>query len=259
MSCDLPLSVFHETLSVYICNIAEETDGAKFEYDIFWDAFQNYGNRTYYPFGFDGSNPNIGLGMLWNNKTFRPKYDMRPEDSQYMFRSLQVSGDFVELLDDIGVVFDTSNSRNMSQMFLNANALTRLGVIDFTSSGRGNQMQAFAGCSCLKKIDKLVAADTGEIQSFYLTFQQCTALENITVDGILNPNGTLTFQWSPLTVDSMKSIISHLKNCKGTSEEYTNKVTFTEDCWKKLNAEGNTSPNGNTWREYVEYDLCWTT
>ena len=51
--------------------------GKKAEYDRFWDAFQDYGNRTVYTnaFCYDG----------WNDEIYNPKYTIRPTSCNTMF------------------------------------------------------------------------------------------------------------------------------------------------------------------------------
>lgn len=86
------------------------------------------------------------------------------------------------------------------------------------------------------------------------TFLNCNALKNITFDGVIGRN--ISFASSPLTVESMKNIILHLANYAGTSSEHIYTLTFKASVFQALGAEGATSPNGNTWAEYID-DLKW--
>ena len=56
--------------------------GKKTQYDEFWDAFQDYGNKTNYANAFGG---------YWNEKTLRPKYDIVPTN-MYMFTHMDARG-----------------------------------------------------------------------------------------------------------------------------------------------------------------------
>ena len=56
-------------------NDAGIADGKQAEYDRFWDAFQNYGNRKYYDFGF------YYQSGIWDDESYRPKYDIICEGS----------------------------------------------------------------------------------------------------------------------------------------------------------------------------------
>jgi len=85
------------------------------------------------------------------------------------------------------------------------------------------------------------------------TFLNCSSLKNITFEGVIGRGFDVSY--SPLSVDSMKSIISHLKNYAGTANEYKYTVKFKGDCWTALEAES-TAPDGGTWKNYVE-TLGW--
>ncbi len=223
--------------------------GEKAAYDLYWDAIQNNGKREMYR--------NFFIDESWNNNTFKPKYDLRVSNAEGMFHNSKISGDFVELLENLGIVLDTSNCGQMTQMFGNCSEITRLGVLDFSKTGRYYSQQTFMFCTKLKTIDKIIFSSTEPKQSFYLAFQNCTALENITVEGVITPDD-LTFQWCPLTAESMQSVISHLKNFSGTDEEYKHNIVFSSQCWKNLNDKIK-PPLYDTWQEYVEYELCWNT
>ena len=53
-------------------------EGRKAEYDMFWDNFQDYGNRTFYNYGFASH-------FGWNETNFKPKYDVKPLEANYIF------------------------------------------------------------------------------------------------------------------------------------------------------------------------------
>ena len=48
---------------------AGKAEGAKSEYDRFWDGYQENGNKISYRFAFYGSS--------WNDTTFHPKYPIK--------------------------------------------------------------------------------------------------------------------------------------------------------------------------------------
>lgn len=103
-----------------------------------------------------------------------------------------------------------------------------------------------------KRIPELNISETTNVSSD--PFYQATALTDIKLTGVLAKS--LSFAYSPLSVASMKSIISCLKDYSGTENEFKYTVSFTSACKTALDAEGNTSPNGNTWRQYAS-DLGW--
>ena len=51
---------------------AGKEEGAREEYDRFWDVYQDYGNRIDYTNAFGGNY----RGCYWTEDTLKPKYDM---------------------------------------------------------------------------------------------------------------------------------------------------------------------------------------
>ena len=106
--------------------------------------------------------------------------------------------------------------------------------------------------SCQKKIE-IIRCHKGTTFSDTV-FESCNYLVDVSFEGEIGQN--IKFSSSPLTVECMKHIISNLVNYAGTENEFVHKVTFTSACLAALEAEGNTSPNGNTWLDYMT-DLGW--
>lgn len=167
--------------------------GMQTEYDRFWDAYQENGNRTNYKYAF--------AGPAWSKETFKPKYDLVPVAGNNMFYSSNIGGDFVELLDNLGIKLDLSKVTGLSATF-GYSYFTHLGIIDTSSSTTCYQM--FVGCPYLVTIDKLILRTDG-IQSFSNCFSECKSLENIIFEGVIGQN-TFSMQWC--TKLSKKSIIS---------------------------------------------------
>ena len=215
--------------------------GQQSEYDRFWDEYQNYGAITNYDNYFSGKG--------WTKKTFRPKYNMSPVSAYMMFRYNSTECDFVEWLNECGISFDDSKNRNTQYMYFGC-LFTRIGTITFAnliSSG-----DTFGYCSNLHTIDKIIS--TKNVTYSRTTFIGCEKLVNITFDGEIG--NSITFQWSPLTAKSAISAITHLKNYSGTDSEFANTLTLSSKTKTALEAEGATSPNGNTWAEYIK-DIGW--
>lgn len=102
--------------------------------------------------------------------------------------------------------------------------------------------------SKIKTIRKLIIPE-GNYIDFTNQFTNAKKLENITIEGVIKKN--FNIQWSPLSVVSMKNIIEHLKNHKGTAEENTYTLSFSDDCWARLNADS-APPQEDTWQLYVQ-------
>ena len=110
--------------------------------------------------------------------------------------------------------------------------------------------QMFGNCSYLRRIASIEVSETA---TFPNAFNYCNSLTDITMTGTLASSVNLS--WSPLSVESMKSIISCLKNFTGTGNEQTCTLTFSDACWASLEADS-TSPVGGAWKDYV-ISLGW--
>ena len=213
--------------------------GVKSEHDRFWDAYQQSGKRTVYEYAF--------AGEVWDEKMFKPKYNMIPTGAYMMFRSCGLTGDLDEHLARAGVTLDFSRCLNAAYLF-NLSKIETLGTIDL-SKMQGGYMNFFDS-TYLKTIRKFIPTPNIEIPASNFG----TALENITVEGALSRS--CNFQKCPLTVESMKSIISCLTNYVGTSKEGSYTLKFSDACWEALETNGK-APNGDTWKDYVNYTLGW--
>lgn len=216
-------------------------DGEQAEYDTFWDSFQVNGARTNYQAAFSQGG--------WNTTTFQPKYDIRPIMMNSIFYQSGLKGDFVEILGNVGVVFDTSRVTAFNYAF-SQHQLSRFGTVDFRSAVEASYV--FAYTPAIKTIDKIIVRDDGS-NTFSGWFNGCGSLKNITFEGCIGKSINLSY--CPLSVDSMRSVISCLKDFSGTDEENSYTVKFSDACWEALEADG-PSPLGNTWAEYIA-NKCW--
>ena len=182
-------------------------NGVKSEYDRFWDEYQCNGQKTNYRCAFNGYG--------WTEKNFFPKYDIKGENSGYqpfMFFNCESAAqcekiDLSQRLRDCGVTFDCSGSGYIEQTFYFAN----ISVIPEVSTVRctGQLNQVFVN-PYVESIEKLILRDDG-VQRYYQTFNNATALKNITIEGKIGQNG-FNVSWSPLTHDSLMSIINALQD-----------------------------------------------
>lgn len=170
--------------------------GKKAEYDAFWDDYQGNGSLKSYSGAFSGG--------CWNEKNFKPKYDIIANNAQNMFWCNSMNIDLVEYLNSIGIKLDTSNSINNSAMF-SFSSFTRVGVIDFTKAN--SSYSTFGDSTKLKTIDKIIYHDKLVLTT---AFTRCTALENMIVEGTIGQNG-FDIHWSTkLSATSLYSIVSAL-------------------------------------------------
>lgn len=223
-------------------------EGAKAEYDRFWDTFQSNGNRTNYSYGFGGDG--------WTKELFKPKYDMYIDDAGAMFYRSGINGDIAEICANAGVKFDTSKASNFST-FAGWSLITRFGEIDTTSAWDASLNNSFYACYNLHTIDKLILKSTGT-QTFVNTlFFGCTALKNITIEGTIGQS--INFADCPLTVASMESIIDALADYRTTNTNvYT--LTFSDACWASLDEAHPEIVSGwDSYKNYISVNYGWNT
>ena len=195
--------------------------GKKAEYDFFWGVAQEDGSRINYQLAFSGS--------LWNNETFKPKYDMRPNNAERMFHTTSINGDLVEILENLGVVIDTSQCTVMTQMFSYAPKITRVGVIHTEKAP--SLVMMFYAADRLVTIDKLILKDDGS-QNLNNAFYNAKELKNITIEGKIGHSG-LSLDTAPkLTHESLMSFINALFDFSATGGTHT--ATFGSTNLAKL-------------------------
>ena len=227
--------------------------GKKTEYDAFWDSFQSYGERRGYEQGFYFNCVYTSYKIpVWTDENFKPKYDIKPKGSiEKIFINCAIT-DFKGILEKQGVVFDTSEATCVTSAFESCGQLTRLPVLNF--SGVGVKMSAvFQFCYKLESIDKLILSNSGT-QTFSFPFNSCISLKEIRVEGVIGQNFPINH--SPLSGESLKSIITHLKNYAGTANEYKYTITLSSSAFEKFEASGQVPPSGNTWAEHID-NLKW--
>ena len=175
--------------------------GKKAEHDAFWDAYQDYGNRTSYDNAFGGHG--------WKPDNFKPKYDIRPTMGYMMFRGFSFVdngyyADVAKHLEDLGIVLDTSNCTNFQYAFQWCFA-DRFGKIDLTKCTSANSIFAY---SYIREIDEIVFSDITHINDGM--FEDCSELEKVKFSGVIAKNG-LDLHWSTkLDKASISSVINTL-------------------------------------------------
>ena len=221
--------------------------GKKAEHSDFWDVFQSNGNRTNYYRAFANHN-SASTALGWNSITFRPKYDLKPSTAPQGFMWLQI-GDFDAHLKECGIIFDTSKCDSLQQAFQSA-TITVFPTLHLKDDVKVENM--FNLCSKLTTIRKIIFEINTDASLSY-AFSGCSKLANIeAVEGTIPIS--VSFSSSPLSIQSLKNIISCLKDYTGDSE-YTCTVTFKSSEFSALEAEGATAEyNGVacTWAELID-------
>lgn len=111
---------------------------------------------------------------------------------------------------------------------------------------------AFSSSSSIGTIT-LLRVHEGTI--FTSTFNSCSNLKNISFEGVIGRS--ISFTSCPLTVESMKNIILHLKNYKGTANEGTYTLTLKDTCKTEMAKLGAIKEfNNKTYDVYIT-DIGW--
>ena len=175
-----------------------------------------------------------------------------------MFRDLR--GNIIDLaarLEDCGVVLNTGEATEANWAFYLA-SFSHIPELDCRSISKLDSTFYNSSASPVTEtIDKIILKEDGS-QIFNNTFNYASKLKNITFEGVIGKS--INFQYSPLTVESMKNIIEHLKNFDGINngeDAYTQTIKFSQACWDALSADGTLAPNGKDWIDYVQNALGW--
>ncbi len=213
--------------------------GKKAEYNEFWNNF-NYGQYAF-------------AGQGWNKDTFKPNKDFTVNSYCFFYHNwLHEAYDLAEHIEKLGINLKFGSNSD-TQTFRMA-WLTRIPECDFSGvSGVFDRVFASTSGSPLVTIDKVILPPEGNITSFNGAFDSCSKLKNIVLEGVLDKS--ISFSACPLSVESMKSIISCLKDYTGTTSEHTYTLTFKTSVFNALEAEGATAEyNGAecTWAELID-------
>lgn len=183
----------------------------------FWEKFQQGGKRTEYRHAFQSN--------TFTDDFYNPIYPITIGSS------------------DANVFYKTELTDTKVKVFYPNRSSTSIYGI-----------QAPANCFSESKLVTIRELEISEAINCSGGFAHMAYLENIKIGGTIGR--AFAIAESPLTAESLKSIITHLKDYSGTDREYTYTVTFKTSAFEALEAEGSTSPNGNTWAEYID-DLKW--
>lgn len=221
--------------------------GRQAEYDAFWDAFQNEGKPMSwgsYTFG----------GTWWNDKTFNPKYDIitGAGAATYYFLNNRVTN-LRDKIDRRGLKLDviTGKTASIQGLFEGCSSVE---APDFDSGTITDMSSLCYNCTKMHTVPRLNMTKCTKAGAM---FYKAEALRNITFEGTIPIS--ISFSYSPLTVESMKSIITHLKDYTGTESEFVYTVTFKTSAFSALEEEGATAEyNGVacTWAELIGF-LKW--
>lgn len=220
-----------KTLSKVIINTGIFGDE---HYDTFWDSYQQNGKRTDYRYAFSGKG--------WNDTTFKPKYDISisGKDGEYMFMLTLIKD-----LENIGITIDTSNATSLRSMFINGANITCF-PLDLQKCTDINSIFGWNNT-----VEKVTLNNIPNTLAFNSAFISCFSLKKLFITGEIGKDISFSY-CSHLELESAKNVLTHLVNYKGTGKEHSYSVIFHNNIWDLLDAEGETSPNGTTWKAYTD-------
>ena len=240
-----------------------------YPFDYCEGLFRDNHNQWFLDNPLDTSNCDTFRSMFWGceSLTSIPELDTsNGTDFSNMFRMCNSLTSIPELDTSKGTTFcnmfwgcesltsipelDTSNGTDFSNMFRMCNSLTSIPELD-TSKGT-TFYNMFWNCVSLTSIPELNLSNG---TTFYNMFWNCVSLRHIRFKGII-PASIYFQQSSKLSLDSIKSILTALANYTGTENEFVNTIYLNAASWDLINADGETSPDGTTWENYV-LDKGW--
>lgn len=215
--------------------------GKQKERTVFWNYFQDYGNRTEYDSAF----------KHWKSEYIEPEYKIVfTKRMHYLFQFCTKLKKIERKYFEFSTYTPTQDTA-VTAWYYTFNHCEELEYFEDLGLQAGGYYYTWAYNMKLHTIEIMRCR---EDSICFGAFVNCLALVNITIDGVIGQN--FDIHWSPLSVASLKDIITHLKDYSGTSSEYTCTVSFKATAFAELEAEGATSPHGNTWEEYID-DLKW--
>lgn len=204
--------------------------GQQAEYDRFWDAAQQNGNRTNYNGFFAGGG--------WTADNIKPKYDVRPVGATYMFAYCGYDGDLDDIFANRGLTLDLSGCVNMNYLFYLAEC-TAVGVIDF-SACKDTSLASIFNAPNLETIRLFIPPNVALTAA---NFNSSGALKNITFGGEITKS--INFSRCPnLTAESVQSIIDHLADLTGQTAQT---LTFHATVGEKLTDEQKATVTARNW------------
>ena len=217
-------------------------DGAKNEYDKFWNGFQNFGNRTGYDKAF----------QYWGAEYIEPKHKIVPTSAaSYLFAyNENLKAIYKKDFDLSGVPYATTWNSGIYGLCRECKSLEYFEDINIQPNLHIGYM--FYLCSKLKKIEML---RVDENTQFNGTFHFCNALEEIYFDGIIasrgNNNNTFSFPHSTkLKKECVLRIFEdNLKDFSGT--DLTANIGFTREVVNQLTDTEKAIATQKGWSIYI--------
>lgn len=212
-----------------------KADGRQAEYDRFWDDYQQNGNRNDYKNAFSGTG--------WTEETLKPKYPVKIVDttatSRYateMFRRLGYNNSKIWVdMTEICKRLDLSEALSIQGLLYNACAKN----ITLDASKSKTLQEAFR-CGDGGVLDNITLTVSSVCQNYTNAFYYCSNLTNLTFTDGSQIAASISLQWSPLTRQSIESVMAALSTTATgntvTFKKSAVEAAFTTDEWNALSA-----------------------
>jgi hypothetical protein len=224
------------------------SNGKKAEHDEFWDALLENGNRKSYANCF----------INWNREIFYPSYDLKPISSmgnmfQFFEQNVDEDFDLSARLNECGISLDLSQCVTGGGYVFYWTSFSKIPTVDFTGLNDGEKLTYTFGRNYrLKEIEKLIVKETNV---FNVTFDQCSRLEKMIVEGILG--SAFDVRSSPLNKESIISVVNALSTTT-TGLAVTFKKTAVNSAFGINVDDATTYPEGSEYYNLRYSKPDWT-
>ena len=223
-------------------------EGKQAEYDAFWDAFQDKGKRTNYSCAF--------AGRGWNTETFKPKYDLKVTNGNYMFANWDTSNlrlyNLTERLNECGVVLDTSECTNFAYFFQYGSP-RHVPTIDTRSASTLNNLSVN---SSLYEIKIILKDDGSQIVNTMFSSAH-TGLSEVRFEGVIGNNFNMS-TCPVLSRESIENIINHLSDTASDKTVTFSKAAVDKACAEMEMDDTVNSSNSAWWAWLIGTKPNWT-
>lgn len=196
-------------------------------------------------------------GLDFDNTTFKPEKIFRVTEGYSMFESCSVGLeeekqiDLIEYESQRGIeLFNLASCTKLNRAFYKCGLFKNLFAVDLSNNPITTMCFNY---STIQRIEYLIPPTENSLSNCF------TGTTNLSYIGFCDTvYKNVNVQSCPLTNESAILLIEKLTDYSGTEKEYSYSISLSEDVWANLDALGNVSPNGNTWRDYCA-DIGWGT
>lgn len=211
----------------------------KNEWDIFWDVFQDKGERTNYNYAFYSSG---NSQSAWNDDNFKPKYDLNMVYAQNTFYNAKITN-LKQILIDCGVSLNIT----ATQMYYTFCASAATHIPEVGSTKCTNIQNCFLSCGNLVSIDKLILSNTANC-TCNNALVSCPVLEEIRFSEDIRPVGLNLSNCTKLSHDSLMSLINALADKSGDVSGTTWSVNLGATNLEKLSEDEKAIMDDKGWQ-----------